>query len=121
MATKRPERIKIISKRFNLDYLPEGQAPLADDRMGECDTMNQKILVQEGLKFDTEREVILHETLHAISDEMNLDLTEHQVEGTAKGILSVLIDNPSFAKFLLKRETKIGKTKIQDELRGKHL
>ena len=55
-------------------------------------------------KYDTQKETLLHETLHAISDEMNLDLSEEQVSGAARGILAMLIDNPSFAKFLLKKE-----------------
>jgi hypothetical protein len=101
---KRPERIKIISKRFTVNYVPEGTEDLSEDKMGLCDTMNQLIWIEEGLKYDTQKETLLHETLHAISDEMNLDLSEVQVSGAAKGILAMLIDNPSFAKFLLKKE-----------------
>lgn len=103
---KRPERIKIISKRFSLEYQMEGEGELTEDKMGECDTLGQRILVEEGLQYDTQKEVILHEVLHAVSDEMGLELSESQVSGTAKGILAVLIDNPSFAKFLLKKEPK---------------
>ena len=100
----RPERLKIISKRFAINYVQEGEGDLTEDKMGLCDTLNQRIWIEEGLQYDTQRETILHETLHAISDEMGLGLSEEQVSGAAKGVLSVLIDNPSFAKFLLKKE-----------------
>lgn len=103
---KRPERIKVISKRFTIDYLPEGTDPLVDGKMGECDTSGQRICVEEGLTSDTQKEVILHEVLHAVSDEMGIDLSEEQVEGGARGILAVLIDNPGFAKFLLKKDKR---------------
>jgi len=52
-----------------------------------------------------EREVLTHEIFHAISDEMGLDMSEEQITGMAKGVLAVLMDNPNFAKFLLKKET----------------
>ena len=105
MMTKRPERIKIISKRFTINYVPEGHPGLeAEDNKGMCDSLKQTIWIEDGMKYDTEKETILHETLHAISDEMGLHLTEEQVDGGAKGILAVLMDNPSFAKFILKKE-----------------
>ena len=103
---KRPERIKIISKRFSIEYVITGTGPITGDQSGECDSLNQVITIQADLKFDTEKEVVLHEILHAISDEMALDLTEEQVAGTARGVLAVLIDNPSFARFLVKTDTK---------------
>lgn len=102
----RPERIKVISKRFTIHYVPEATGELSDEKMGLCDTLNQNIWVQDDLKEDTQRETLLHEILHAISDEMGLNLTEEQVAGTAIGVLAVLMDNPSFAKFLLKKEKK---------------
>ena len=104
---KRPERIKIISKRFSIAYVPEGEGDLTEDKMGLCDTLHQQIWIEEGLEYDTQKETVLHEVLHAISDEMGLELTEAQVSGGVKGILAVLIDNPSFAKFLLKKGDKV--------------
>lgn len=103
---KRPERLKIISKRFTVNYVPEGGGDLTGEQMGLCDTLGQLIWIEDGLEYDTQKETILHETLHAVSDEMGLNLTEEQVSGATKGVLAVLIDNPSFAKFLLKKEKK---------------
>ena len=103
---ERPERIKIISKRFTVDYVEEGTGGLPDTDKGQCDSLRQKILVEEGLEYDTEKETVLHEVLHAVSDEMALDLSEEQVDGGARGILAVLMDNPSFARYLLKKGVK---------------
>ena len=103
---KRPERIKIISKRFNIKYVPEGTEGLPESDSGQCDSLNQQILIQDDLKYDTQKETLLHEVFHAVSTEMlAVELTEEQVLGMAKGILAVLMDNPTFARFLLKKET----------------
>ena len=107
MMIKRPERVKVISKRFTIHYVPEGTGELSEEKMGLCDTFHQNIWVQDDLKEDTQRETLVHEVLHAISDEMRLELTEQQVAGAAIGILAVLMDNPSFAKFLLKKEKQV--------------
>jgi len=104
---KLPERIKIISKRYSIDWVDEGKSGLSPDEMGECDILHQKILMERGLAYDTQKVILLHEVLHAVSDEMLADeLSEEQVTGMAKGILAVLMDNPSFARFLLRKETK---------------
>jgi hypothetical protein len=102
-VNKRPERIKIISKRFTIEYVKEGEGELDVDHAGECRTMEQRILIEEGQKPDTQKDTVFHEVLHAISDEMGLELTEEQVSGGAKGVLAVLMDNPSFARYLLRK------------------
>ena len=99
---KRPERIKIISKRFTIEWTKAG-GDLPEDHMGECRTYEQRILVEDGLQYDTQKETLFHEVLHAISDEMDIELTEEQVTGASKGVLAVLMDNPSFARFLLRK------------------
>lgn len=88
-----------------MSYVDAGDPGLdGDDNKGMCDSLNQDIFVEDGMKYDTEKETVLHEVTHAISDEMGLNLTEEQVDGFAKGMLAVLMDNPSFAKYLLKKE-----------------
>ena len=99
----RPVRLKIISKRFTIDYLVNGAGDLDVECNGECRSSEQRILIEEGLKPDTQKDTIFHETIHAISDEMGLNLTEAQVQGASVGILAVLMDNPSFARYLLKK------------------
>ena len=101
---KRPERIKIISKRFVVKYVPEGEGEITEEKMGLCDTLNQVIWIEEGLQYDTQKETLIHETFHAVSDEMGANLSEEQVTLMAKGVLAMLMDNPTFARYLMKKE-----------------
>jgi len=101
---KRPERLKIISKRFTIEYAKEGEGELNPELNGECRSNEQRILVEDGLKPDTQKDIVFHEIIHAISDEMGIHLSEEQVQGCSVGILAVLMDNPSFARYLLKKE-----------------
>ena len=99
---KRPERVKIVSKRFTITYPAEGtHAELPQDQMGACNHTAQKILIEDGLEYDTEKEVVLHEILHAIDHEMATNLTEEQVDSMGRGIIATLMDNPGFAKYLI--------------------
>jgi hypothetical protein len=101
--TTRPERVKIISKRFTIEYVEMGKSDLDPTHLGECRTYEQRIMVEEGLKLDTQKDTLFHEVIHAVSDEMGLEMSEEQVSGSAKGILAVLMDNPTFARYLLKK------------------
>jgi hypothetical protein len=92
----------IISKRFQITYHAEGtHEELPADQMGGCNHTAQKILIEDGLEYDTEKEVVLHEVLHAIDHEMATNLTEEQVDSMGRGILATLMANPSFAKYLV--------------------
>ena len=101
---KRPERIQIIGKRFDIKWLTGDDPILPLDQVGECDTAEQEISIRNNLKPDTEKDTMLHETIHAVSDAMGLDMTEEQVMGLASGLLAVLLDNPTFARYLIKKE-----------------
>lgn len=103
MMNTRPERIKIISKRVMVEYVAKGENGLDPECDGKWIPQEQLIVIEEGLKPDLQKVTILHETLHSISDEMGIGLTEEQVEGAAKGILAVLMDNPAFARYLLRK------------------
>lgn len=101
--TKRPERIKIISKRYQIEWCAPGETSLSVEQAGECDPCSQVIKVESGMPEDSERDTLLHEVVHAIDAEMDLDLTEKQVLGISKGILAVLMDNSSFRRYLLRK------------------
>jgi hypothetical protein len=98
---KRPERVRILGKRFSLSYV-SGQ-PLADDLNGECDTDKQQILVRDGQPLESEQDTVLHECLHAIDEAMGLKMREPQVKGAATGLLAMLKDNPALAAYLRRK------------------
>jgi hypothetical protein len=96
---KRPERIRVLGKRFTVDF---GGA-LAEDLNGECDTDKQVISVRDGQPLESEQDTLLHEVLHAIDEAMGLKLKEAQVKGAATGLLAVLKDNPALAAYLRRK------------------
>jgi hypothetical protein len=100
---KRPERIKVLGKRFALQF-PDG-APLDDGLNGECDSDNQLILVRDGQPLESEQDTVLHEILHAVDEAMGLKMKESQVKGAATGLLAVLKDNPALVTYLRKCPT----------------
>ena len=66
-------------------------------RVSESDSSNwgmykageQEILIQSSLSEERKEETLLHEILHAVSYELGLNLSEHQVECLASGLYSV--------------------------------
>jgi hypothetical protein len=66
-------------------------------RRGLSDPQSQIITIGSSLPLDQLGEVLLHETMHAIDDALNLELSEVQVKGLARGFWAVLKDNPTFA------------------------
>lgn len=60
------------------------------DSVGESDSDNNIIRIASGLKLQVKQETLIHEEIHFISDKLNLDLTESQVQGLTIGILSIL-------------------------------
>lgn len=98
---KRPERLKIIGKRFTAQYV--AGAPLDDGLNGECDSDKQQILVRDGQPLESEQDTLLHEVLHAIDEAMGLKLKEAQVKGAATGLLAVLKDNPALVAYLRRK------------------
>lgn len=95
---KRPERIRVIGKRFTVQFLTA--APLDDGLNGECDSDEQQILVRDGQPLESEQDTLLHEVIHAIDEAMGLKMKEAQVKGTATGLLAVLKDNPALVGYL---------------------
>ncbi len=101
---KRPERIKIVGKRFRVQYLPEVTNDAGEPCYGTSDVTKQLILIEDGMPHERERDTLLHECIHAIDDQLNMGLDEDQVARLATTILALLLDNPAFARYLLERE-----------------
>jgi hypothetical protein len=98
---KRPERIRILSKPFSVEYV--SGVPLEDDLNGECDTDKQRILVRDGQPLESEQDTLLHEVLHAVEEAVDARLKETQVKKVATALLAVLKDNPSLVTYLRRK------------------
>ena len=90
----RPAKVKILGRTFQIKYVTE--EPLGKDENGECSVDTMTLFIRDGLVAQQERSVILHETLHAVSDLMGLKLTEKQIEGLETGLFQIAVDNPRF-------------------------
>ena len=93
---KRPERLKILGKRYAVNW----GAELEDGLNGCNDSDTLEIKVRNGLKLETEQDVLLHEVMHGVEAQMGLDLEETVIERLATGLLAVLKDNPKFVRYL---------------------
>jgi hypothetical protein len=96
---KRPERIRILGKRFTVRY----GGPLDEGLVGECDSDGQVISIRDGQPLESEQDTLLHEVCHAVDDAMDCKLKETQVKKLATGLLAVLKDNPALAAYLRRK------------------
>ena len=96
---KRPTRIKILGKVYDVDYVPEGTKGLEGDDCGICDSEKLYIAVKDGQPLQNEQDTLLHECLHAITHQMDVEkylgkYEEKIVRTLATGLLAVIKDNP---------------------------
>lgn len=71
---------------------------------GEWDFAKNQISIKKGLESVETQDVVFHELTHAVSDLMNLDLSENQVTLLATAWIALLHDNPHLYEFLKKQE-----------------
>jgi hypothetical protein len=97
----RPASLKILGKKWSVDYVKD--SPLEKDELGICDLEKQAIHVKDGLPGEQERSTLLHETIHAISDSLGLNLNEKQVQGLETGLFDMNTRNPRLFTYLRKK------------------
>ena len=84
----RYSQLRILGQDFTVTYKKD-----MTDVMGLCSSANNTIDLKDGMQFEKEQEVLLHEVIHAISDLMESNLTEKQVSTLAVGVYAFLKDN----------------------------
>ena len=106
---KRPANIRILGKRFSLQFVPADHEGLKDGPddcepgMGRQETDNQRMFVREGQPLDSEQDTVLHESLHCIDEMLELGMTEEQVTKLALGLTAVMKDNPGLMAYLRRK------------------
>jgi hypothetical protein len=80
-------RIDILGVPFSVRTVPPGS--LGKRAIGLCDSEAAVLSVDSGLAPGVERRIMFHEIVHAISDTLELELTEEQVIGLAAGLNSI--------------------------------
>jgi hypothetical protein len=93
-SLKCPKTVRIFGRDFPISF--ENLVGV----FGLCFPSEQHIKIQKGLTQVEEVDTVLHEVIHAIDYQMNLDMTELQVRGLATGLIGVFSDNPKFASYV---------------------
>ena len=101
MASKPPHvpaKVRVLGRDFTM--VPAPQMIDATGNAGLCDLRRLRITYDPQQEMVELQDTIVHEVTHAIDFLMDLDLTEKQVRGIATGLISVIRDNPQFAKLI---------------------
>lgn len=97
-----PARLRILGRNFKIIALPTDSPNL-----GEALVDEGKLAIRDGLDKFTLQDTVLHETMHAIRHQQGHEygdaVEEDYVRSLATGLLGVLHDNPSFAKWLISK------------------
>ena len=67
-----------------------------DSCLGCCKSDSNSIEIKKGITRQRENEVILHESIHFMSDIFNLDLTENQVNTLGVVLIDFIVKNNKF-------------------------
>lgn len=94
------KKLKICGFDFNITYKPL-VVESGDSCLGCCKSDNNVIEIKKGIVPQRENEVILHESIHAISDIMNMELTELQVNTLGVELINYIKDNKKFVNKIL--------------------
>jgi len=102
---KRPDKLRIIGKTYRIKYY---RRPFYDDDGSELNghiwPEQQIIKVAEKVGDALLREVLLHEAMHGIEQDMGVKISEADLTRMAAGVLALLTDNPDFAAYLVSKD-----------------
>lgn len=90
-----PAEVEVLGQTFTVKH----ETP-SDDGAGECHSDKNLIRVNPAHGVPAQRDTLLHEITHAISDAMALNLSERAVRLMATGMLCVLRSNPDLINYL---------------------
>jgi len=94
------KKLKICGFDFKIEY-KHLVVETGDSCLGCCKSDNNIIEIKKGIIPQREDEVILHESIHAMSDIMNLELTEIQVNTLGVDVINFIKSNPKFIKKIM--------------------
>lgn len=102
---KLPKTIKILGKQYKLNVQEPKQIPSVlhtqPDRLyGAADHVTTEIHIASNQSAEQMKDTIIHESLHAYSDVLSLELGEDLVARLAACVLSFMIDNPEIVKYI---------------------
>lgn len=97
--------MKILGKEYKVIFTDTNSKDLIEDNslcFGRTDLNKATITIARGLAKDVKNEVLVHESLHALSEALDIDLTETQIIRLAEGIMAFIKDNKKFINEIIK-------------------
>jgi hypothetical protein len=79
------KNINILGKQYTIVPMDHAEC---QGNMGSINREKQIIMVNKDLAIDQYKETLIHESLHIISEELNLDLDEDTIARLAVGLYS---------------------------------
>lgn len=107
-----PNQIMINNVPFKVQEV-ENLTLNDEPHFGVYDPRNFEILINSQLPSERKHATLLHEVIHAISDDRNLQLSENDVDQLAKGLFATLVANPEILPET--SDLKRIRTRITDE------
>ncbi len=95
---KIPKDIDILGCRVNINLVPT--IPTASDEDGSYVYGSSNIYLAKENSEETQRSVLLHEIVEAISHRLELNLKHPTICGLDAALLQILRSNPDLSKFL---------------------
>lgn len=93
----RPDTVKIGAHNYRIECRDMVYDRDEDQRyLGRITYQDGEILIDADAKRSPSQiaETFLHEVVHGISNDRDLELDERQVDQVAAGLLAVMVDNP---------------------------
>ena len=95
---KIPKSVSVLGKTYTVKHkTPPGRRK----HYGSCESRHTTLYVSPKQSKCNKSDTLLHEILHAVSEEMQLGLKEHQVRLGATALYAVLRDNPTLVAYLM--------------------
>lgn len=95
-AAERPSSVRILGKRYEVRWGPQATAP----DYGEQSDLECWVRVCTGLPRDEERETLLHELLHAIDGQLDIDRPEREHNLRSLALFELFKNNKGLAEFI---------------------
>lgn len=96
-------KLKIAGRKFSVKFQRPRNMGQNFPQAGRVVCDLQKIWIDKTNAKGRQREVLLHEIIHAVDFLCAAGLSENQTHALASGIMAVLVDNPKAADFILGR------------------
>lgn len=90
-----PSKLKIVGREYDVV-----KDETCVDEDGSINFETNTIYIKNGQQRLSEVDTLLHESLHAIDDIFQLDLTERQVFCAISGIIALFRDNPALMLYI---------------------